>query len=73
MNCLVLISLAGIILIGALLFWMGFVDPNVLVTKAGETRSIAELIWMPSLVLILSSASHAFSWTKLLEWQGSTG
>jgi hypothetical protein len=63
----------GIILIAALFFWMYAVDANILVTKPGETRSILELIWQPSVLLVASSASHAFSWTKLIEWQGSTG
>jgi hypothetical protein len=86
----------GAILIACLMGWMFLVDINVLLRKAGETKSIVEvcivlgpkmvsncvlnlfpptkqLIWMPSLLLVASSASHAFSWTKLIEWQGSTG
>ncbi len=65
--------LACLLLLGGMAFWVGAVDADVLQLKAGEKRSIVELIFFPAVLLVASSASHAFSWTKLLEWQGSTG
>ena len=66
------IMACGILILGFFV-WYAAIDSNILLMKPGEKRSLIELIAFPSVLLIASSASHAFSWTKLLEWQGSTG
>jgi hypothetical protein len=61
------------LLLAGMVFWTAAIDSDVLLIKTGERRGMMELITFPTILLVASSASHAFSWTKLLEWQGSTG